>query len=79
MSVYSNVQTGPKTQFGGEKNGLLSAEYQVGIADIVNIVPSTPTSWQKTIQRVTLTISFILYQYGIKKAKVQIKEIFLCG
>jgi len=43
---YKTVHTGPKIAFGGEKNGLVSDAYQVGIAESVKIVPNIPASSQ---------------------------------
>lgn len=44
MRVYKTNQTGPKTEFGGKKDGLISVEYQVGIAWVVNTAPKIPVS-----------------------------------
>ena len=38
------VQTGPKIQFGGLKKGLFKVAYHVGIAEIVNKLPTSPAS-----------------------------------
>ena len=47
---YKSVQTGPKSQFGGEKNGLFKVEYHSGIADMVKGVPSMPANSQISIE-----------------------------
>ena len=47
---YKSVQTGPKSQFGGEKNGLFKVEYHVGIAEMVKGVPNIPTNSQNIIE-----------------------------
>lgn len=46
IKKYNSVQTGPKSQLGGAKNGLFKVVYHVGIAEILNGVPKTPTSSQ---------------------------------
>lgn len=50
IKVYNVVQTGPKTQAGGLKNGLLSVVYQVGISGAVKIDPMAPASWHTETQ-----------------------------
>lgn len=57
---YRSVQTGPKSQLGGENGGLVSVAYQVGIAAVVKGVPSMPTSSQATTEIISLGRSFIL-------------------
>ena len=47
---YKSVQTGPKSQLGGEKNGLVNVEYHVGIAEMVKGVPNIPTNSQNIIE-----------------------------
>ncbi len=42
ISTYSSVHTGPKSQFGGLKNGFASSAYQVGIFAIVARLPIAP-------------------------------------
>ena len=51
---YKILQTGPKTQFGGEKLGLLKSRYQVFIALIVNGVLATPINSQPRIEIINL-------------------------
>ena len=50
--AYNSVQTGPKTQFGGEKAGLLNPAYQVGIDAAVKEPLSIPTLSHRTIANV---------------------------
>lgn len=45
MIVNSVTQTGPKSQFGGLKEGLLSDAYHVGTAGVVKTDPMKPASW----------------------------------
>jgi hypothetical protein len=52
IRIYSAVQTGPNTQFGGVKNGFWSPAYHVVIAGVVNNEPITPASKGITIQRI---------------------------
>lgn len=40
----SIVQTGPKIQFGGLKEGLCKVAYQVGMDELVKTVPKIPAS-----------------------------------
>jgi hypothetical protein len=49
--IYSVVQTGPKTQFGGVKAGLLSVAYHVGIDDMVYNDPIVPARNGRAKQR----------------------------
>ena len=44
IKKYNVIQTGPKSQFGGLKEGLTNDAYQVGIADDVNIEPIPPAN-----------------------------------
>ena len=41
---YNTVHTGPNSQLGGFKAGLLSDTYQVGMESIVNTVPIRPAA-----------------------------------
>jgi hypothetical protein len=50
--IYSVVQTGPKTQFGGVKAGLLSVAYHVRIDDIVYNDPIAPARSGRARQRI---------------------------
>jgi hypothetical protein len=52
IRIYSAVQTGPNTQFGGVKNGFSSRAYHVVIAGVVNNEPIMPASKGMTIQRI---------------------------
>ena len=58
MSKYSMVQTGPKTQFGGEKEGLLRSAYQVGIEAMVNGVAKIPANSQMIIASTSFRNTF---------------------
>jgi len=44
------VQTGPNTQFGGEKTGLFKVAYQVGIAEKVKNDPKIPAPKQSPME-----------------------------
>ncbi len=44
------VQTGPKTQFGGENIGLFRVVYQLWIAEMVKNDPITPAPRQSPIE-----------------------------
>ncbi len=59
MKKYKSVQTGPKIQLGGAKNGLFSDAYQVGIAEMANGVPKNPTNSQPITETINLDRSFI--------------------
>jgi hypothetical protein len=52
IRIYSAVQTGKNTQFGGVKNGFWSPAYHVVIAGVVNNEPIMPASKGITIQRI---------------------------
>ena len=54
------VQTGPNTQFGGEKGGFTSVLYQVGMEVIVNGVLINPISSHPTIEVISLERFFII-------------------
>ncbi len=43
------VHTGPKTEFGGEKEGLTKVTYQVGIEEAVKTAPIIPAPSQRRI------------------------------
>jgi hypothetical protein len=51
IRVYRLIQTGLKSQLGGEKTGLFNVAYQVGIAGMVKKEPNNPADWQRTILR----------------------------
>ena len=53
------VQTGAKTQLGGEKNGFCKVTYQVGIAAIVKGVLINPTPSQIRIDATNLDSLFM--------------------
>ena len=44
IKVYKTVHTGPKTQDGGLKKGLIKVVYQVGIEPTVNKEPIIPAA-----------------------------------
>ena len=52
INVYSMVQTGPKIQLGGLKNGLLRPKYQESIAENVNKLPISPADCAAKTQRI---------------------------
>ena len=51
ISVYKSVHTGAKSQLGGEKKGLDSPLYHVGIASLVTILEKNPTPKEIIIPR----------------------------
>ena len=57
------VQTGAKSQLGGEKNGLFKVAYQVGIADMVKIEPRKPTRRQIKIANINFIILLIILMF----------------
>ena len=65
------VQTGAKIQFGGLKPGLVKDAYQVGIAGVVKIEPTKPTSSQRTIAKTIFTV--LTYKNKIKN-KIKINR-----
>ena len=71
MRKYKSVQTGPKSQLGGEKKGLLRVAYQVGMAEIVKGVPRNPTNSQPTMEIISLGKFFICLQYGVNSIRGQ--------
>lgn len=54
IKMYNNVQAGPKTQFGGLKDGLISVEYQPVIALVVEIPDKPPKIKQASMEIVSL-------------------------
>ena len=56
ISKYKSVQTGPKTQSGGLKDGLLRAAYQLGIEGVVKRAPIIPAIWQMMMAETSLPI-----------------------
>lgn len=56
---YKIVQTGPKSQLGGEKKGLLRVAYHVGMALMVNGVPARPTNSQRIMEAMSLGRCFM--------------------
>ena len=59
ISIYNSVQTGPNNQLGGEKKGLLSVTYQVGMAEKVKMLPRIPTASQNIMEKRNLGRDFI--------------------
>jgi hypothetical protein len=57
IKIYSAVQTGAKSQFGGLKLGLFNPEYQVGMAFEVKNPPKNPTIKHMAME----TISFMIF------------------
>ncbi len=57
---YNNVQTGPNSQLGGEKEGLFRVAYHVGIAEIVKGILINPTSSQTKIAVISFKKFFTL-------------------
>lgn len=66
------VQTGPKTQLGGEKIGLFKVIYQLGIVETVKNEPIAPAPKQIPIDKrsfgklsgINLSISDLLHLLG---------------
>jgi hypothetical protein len=54
IKQYSIVQTGPKTQLGGEKEGLFKKIYHVEIAVMVKGVLTIPTNSHPTTETISL-------------------------
>lgn len=54
------VQTGAKSQLGGESKGLFKVAYQVGIAEKVKIEPKSPAPSQIRIDKASFTQSFLV-------------------
>lgn len=52
INKYNVVQTGPKIAFGGEKKGLFSEAYHVGIEERVNTVPKIPANSQRIMAKI---------------------------
>jgi len=61
IKKYKVVHTGPKTQFGGAKKGLLRIAYQPGIEASVKGVLIRPTVSQVTMEINNLNKSLILF------------------
>ena len=59
---YKIIQTGPKIQFGGLKDGLFKEAYHVAIEGVVNIEPIAPARRQTTIEMINFIAFFITYQ-----------------
>ena len=55
MQMYSAVQTGPKSQFGGFHDGLASVAYHVGMLGVVATEPRPAAA--KQISRMTTNAS----------------------
>jgi len=47
MRIYRNVQTGAKSQLGGEKEGLFSIAYHEGMAETAKAEPIPPAERHK--------------------------------
>ena len=59
MRANRIVQTGAKSQLGGENVGLLMPENQVGIAGVVKREPIAPADSQMAIAKSILPIFFV--------------------
>jgi len=57
---YKMVQTGPNTQLGGLKLGLVKVTYQEETDEAVNNDPKIPANWQTTIERMSLRKSIFI-------------------
>jgi len=63
IKKYKTVHTGPNTQFGGLKKGLLSKAYQVGIDGNVTALPAKATKKQRVIEVINFDM-FTLFKYS---------------
>ena len=73
--MYKSVHTGPKSQFGGVKKGLLRFEYQTGIADCVTFPAIPPIIKQTTMEKRMATLFWFLVFIKIKsKTKIRNSE-----
>lgn len=71
------VQTGPKSQFGGENEGLFKVVYQVGIEEAVKTLPRIPMSSQPIMERMSFGNFFTFIEYGIFWLRRQVmSEVF---
>jgi hypothetical protein len=68
IRVNKVTQTGAKTQLGGLKGGLFNEAYQVEIAGVVKIDPTTPASWQMITAASSLRISRDLDSFNVSPA-----------
>jgi hypothetical protein len=66
IRVYKKIHTGLNIQLGGEKVGLLSVAYQVGMAGMVKNDPRTPAVWHRAMQKNSL-IMFITFDHSFLK------------
>jgi len=64
IRIYSAVQTGANSQFGGEKLGLARVAYQVGMALLVNMEPIAPAARQ-AMRLTTSLMIFLPFISGI--------------
>ena len=55
IKMYSNVQTGPKSQLGGLNPGFAKLAYHVGMACEVNTPATTPTAKHNPIEIISRT------------------------
>jgi hypothetical protein len=58
--IYKRVQTGPKSQFGGVKKGLLRLAYQIDIEDCVTL-PAIPPTQRQIIIPVRIASLFLIF------------------
>jgi hypothetical protein len=66
MRMYKSVHTGPKSQFGGVKKGLLRFAYQTGIADCVTLPAIPPIIKQTTMEKSMATLFWFLVFINIR-------------
>ena len=59
--MYNVVQTGPKTQDGGLKEGLFSSGYQVSTEFDVKIEPINPADSDKSMKITRISCFFMVY------------------
>jgi hypothetical protein len=62
----SEIHTGPKTQFGGLKEGLINEAYHPGIDGDVKNEPIMPASWHATIEAASLAILGLVNFISVK-------------
>lgn len=60
IKAYKRVQTGAKSQLGGESKGLFKVAYQTGIAEKVKIEPIIPAPSQIRIEETNFSQSFLV-------------------
>ena len=70
IRMYKSVHTGPKSQFGGVKKGLLRPVYHIGIADCVTL-PAIPPIIKQTIMEKSMATLFCFFVFINNRIKYQ--------